>query len=1573
MKYTKNISGISMKIKITALLLAIATVVVLVNLSSISNKTMTVDTTDLNELNTGFSQPISVPADLPENHGAELDRSDSFFNIAVPVTVEEKQAFYVTSPDSKHDEITHFEAPKTKNMKAVKSLPVSEAAGYNEDEPKDFENQTKSTQSTIEAVDFNDNAVLTGFFNIPADSHAAAGPNHVLNVVNTSIQIFQKDGTLDFQDSLSDFFSSVSPANGTFDPKVIYDQFLDRWVVITLERVDAPENSRVLVAVSDDSDPNGTWFQGSVNTLLNINGVNNWLDYPGLAVDDEAIYITGNMFSFPGVFGGNRVLIIDKGFNAGGLYDGGATAANIYDPAGQFSSTHQPAHIFGSTPGNVGTWLVMYSGLSGGGNEALQTIRIDNPLGTPTFTTQVFFVGDFDDTASALVGSPQSGTATNIDAGDRRTLSAVWRNNSLYLTTEAISPSGVDAGQASVIWAEINTSNINSLSLNQLGHIGGEDIGASTYTSYGSLAVNDDGGIAIGFSASSSTIFPSSYYVTRSPSDPAGTVRSSKLIRSGLANYVRTFSGTRNRWGDYSGAALDPDGECFWIYNKYAKTQGNANGGNGRWATAYAHECNDQPNGVNDLIEVDENATATTVNGASTSVLDNDSDTDADDTLMAVLVSAPADASAFNLNANGTFSYAHNGDEDPTDSFTYNACDDGTPAKCNLTTVNITINNVNDDPNAVNDTATTDEDVMVSVAVLTGDSDVDAGDTLSVTSCTGASNGSVVLNGNNCEFTPALNFNGQGSFNYAISDGNSGTDTASVTVTVDAVNDDPTAVNDTATTDEDVMVSVAVLTGDSDVDTGDTLSVTSCTGASNGSVVLNGNNCEFTPTLNFSGQGSFNYAISDGNNGSDSASVTVTVDAVNDDPTAVNDTATTDEDVMVSVAVLTGDSDVDAGDTLSVTSCTGASNGSVVLNGNNCEFTPALNFNGQGSFDYAINDGNGGTDTASVTVTVDPVNDDPVAMDDERTINEEIPVIVDVLANDSDPDAGDLLSATIELGDAEATGRVTLNSDDTFTYDPNGQFESLSFGTSTVDVFTYTVSDSNGGVDQATVTITIDGVNDEPMATNDITSTNEDTMVAVAVLTGDTDVDTSDTLSVTSCSNASNGTVVRNGNNCEFTPALNFNGQGSFNYAISDGNGGTDTASVTVTVDAVSDDPTAVNDVATTDEDVMVSVAVLAGDFDPDQGDVLSVTSCTGASNGSVIRNGNNCEFTPTLNFNGQGSFNYAISDGNNGSDSASVTVTVDAVNDDPTAVNDTVITDEDVMVSVAVLTGDSDVDTGDVLSVTSCTGASNGSVVLNGNNCEFTPTLNFSGQGSFNYAISDGNNGSDSASVTVTVDAVNDDPTAVNDTATTDEDVMVSVAVLTGDSDVDTGDVLSVTSCSGATNGSVILNGNNCEFTPVADFNGQGSFNYAISDGNNGSDSASVTVTVDAINDEPSMAVNPMIYVSLSDIANPPAQNLACQFDFGPDDEDASQAISDMNVSIINDVNGVINTIDVDNMGALNYTFTGNSGMAEVTVSLQDDGGTANSGDDTSVDYIFVVNVQDYVFRSGFESAVCP
>jgi len=197
------------------------------------------------------------------------------------------------------------------------------------------------------------------------------------------------------------------------------------------------------------------------------------------------------------------------------------------------------------------------------------------------------------------------------------------------------------------------------------------------------------------------------------------------------------------------------------------------------------------------------------------------------------------------------------------------------------------------------------------------------------------------------------------------------------------------------------------------------------------------------------------------------------------------------------------------------------------------------------------------------------VNNTPVAGDDTPTTDEDNPITVTapgVLDNDSDPDIGDTLTVTA----VDTSGTVGLinawGMDGSFTYNPNGQFEYLQAGGSTTDSFTYMVSDSYGGNDTATVTITVNGVNDPPVAVNDDAITKKDTSVIIDVLSNDSDPDVGDLLTVNSVTQGTNGSVFNNGSYVTYTPATGFNGTDSFSYTVSDGNGGTNTATVNVTV-----------------------------------------------------------------------------------------------------------------------------------------------------------------------------------------------------------------------------------------------------------------------------------------------------------------------------------------------------------------------------------------------------------------------
>ena len=174
-------------------------------------------------------------------------------------------------------------------------------------------------------------------------------------------------------------------------------------------------------------------------------------------------------------------------------------------------------------------------------------------------------------------------------------------------------------------------------------------------------------------------------------------------------------------------------------------------------------------------------------------------------------------------------------------------------------------------------------------------------------------------------------------------------------------------------TDEDTPATIAVLENDADVD-GDGLIITAVGEAANGVVVLDGDSLVYTPDADFNGDDSFTYTISDGNGGSDTATVSVTVNAVNDDPEATDDdgfsTAFGTPLEIDPSALLGNDTDVD-GDVLSVASVGVGVGGTAVLSDGVITFTPDAGFDGTASFDYTVSDGNGGFDTATVSVLVE--------------------------------------------------------------------------------------------------------------------------------------------------------------------------------------------------------------------------------------------------------------------------------------------------------------------------------------------------------------------------------------------------------------------------------------------------------------------------------------------------------------------------------------------------------------------------------------------------------------------------
>ena len=696
-----------------------------------------------------------------------------------------------------------------------------------------------------------------------------------------------------------------------------------------------------------------------------------------------------------------------------------------------------------------------------------------------------------------------------------------------------------------------------------------------------------------------------------------------------------------------------------------------------------------------------------------------------------------------------------------TDTFTYTLIEDTTTPNSfgfrsqTAATVSITLTGVNDAPVSQDlPVAAVEDGTAVTASFIA--SDVDNDDdldslTYSIVQNLASGEGTVANNGDGTfTFVPGSDFQELAqdqtidvTFTYKATDQHGeDSNVSTVTITVTGVNDDPTAVADTLTVDQDVVTSQAaagVLANDIELDTNDTkvvtkLNGTDLDGVTNSLTVTSTRGAEFTlhadgsfsydPTTSAelmaldpgdNADDQFTYTMSDPHGQTSQTTITFTVNGVNDVPTAADDTYATGQNQVLDVdpaGVLGNDADADADDSITVTEL----NGSTTLTGSSSEgATVTIQADGSFSYDpttsatlaallrgdtlddtftYTVEDSHGAISTATVTVVVTGENKAPVAVDDDFLgINgvDEDSTLVDaagVLANDTDADdpASALFVSGIN-GTGQLTGQstsgasITMNADGSFFYDPRNAdtLQALADGVSAFDTFTYTVSDGQGGSSEGTVTIDVTGVNDAPVANPDsaLGPRNQDLVIDVIKAADDTDpghdYDVDGTIvivAITEEPDASEGQViVNNDNTVTFQPATDFSGTSTFKYQLTDDFGET-SDQVTVTVE-INDIPFAEDDSTDAYQDVFNTatvISVLDNDSDSDGTlDPSTVTihtapvngNATVAADGSIIYQPH---IVPDV-YLGPDSLTYTVFD-DDGAESNFATVTIDVILD---------------------------------------------------------------------------------------------------------------------------------------------------------------------------------------------------------------------------------------------------------------------------------------------------------------------
>jgi hypothetical protein len=554
------------------------------------------------------------------------------------------------------------------------------------------------------------------------------------------------------------------------------------------------------------------------------------------------------------------------------------------------------------------------------------------------------------------------------------------------------------------------------------------------------------------------------------------------------------------------------------------------------------------------------------------------------------------------------------------------------------------------------------------------------------------------------------------------------------TVQEPAPSEPPVANDDSASTHEDAPIRIPVTANDVDADGDlDADSVGVVQGPGHGRVVVVGGSIRYVPDEDFNGGDRFVYRVCDGGGRCDRATVTVTVDPVADRPVAGDVDVSTPEDGSVAVDVTGSVVDPD-GDVVTVGIVRGPGHGRVVVVGGSIRYVPDEDFNGGDRFVYRVCDGGGRCDRATVTVTVDPVADRPVAGDVDVSTPEDGSVAVDVTGSVVDPD-GDVVSVGIVRGPGH--GRVVVV-DGTATYVPEKDFNGR-------DRFVHRVCDASGRCDRATVRVTVTPVADRPVAGDADVSSPEDGSVAVDVIgtvvdpDGDLDVD-----SLAIVRGPGHGRAVVVGGSIRYVPDEDFNGGDRFVYRICDASGRCDRATVTVTVTPVADRPVAGDVDVSTPEDGSLAVDVIGNVVDPDGDlDVDSLAIVRGPGHGRVVVVGGLIRYVPDENFNGGDRFVYRICDASGRCDRARVTVTVTRVADVPVARPDVVIVVRVGQISIDVLGNDTDADGRadlDETSVTIVDGPSLGTAVVDATNgtIEYTAAPGTDGTDELTYRVCD-------------------------------------------------------------------------------------------------------------------------------------------------------------------------------------------------------------------------------------------
>ncbi|MBI2418332.1 MAG: hypothetical protein HYV28_10615, partial [Ignavibacteriales bacterium] len=456
----------------------------------------------------------------------------------------------ISNPDEKKvfNKFTYIEQPdlsQPDNKNSIERIYVEDTFGKN-----------VLVDSTVKPL------VLKGFNgivetnSIPPDPYIAVGPNHILSQVNTSFAISDKNGNRLKTIDATGWYQSALSVAGPFDPKVIYDQYANRWVMVWLDQDNAAQRGTLLISVSDDENPLGAWYNWAVPSSVNgSTAAGNWSDYQGVGYDQNAIYITSNQFNFSGSFEYSKVRIIPKTQ----LYKNTGEAFKFFDLWDIRNPINSGSRVFSIRPSrsyaNSSDYYMVH--LPQGSGNAAYIYQINNVATAPVMTGYAVSIKTY---SSISTANQLGGGSPALEAGNASLRNEpVHKDDKLHFVHSVNNP--LFSGYAALHYVQVNLSTKKVI----------EDViyGANKFFYiYPALAVDKNNNVALTYSRSGDEEYAGAFFTAKL----ANTTNfvPSVTMQAGKANYVKTFSGTRNRWGDYNGMWLDPSNEMsIWAFSEY--------------------------------------------------------------------------------------------------------------------------------------------------------------------------------------------------------------------------------------------------------------------------------------------------------------------------------------------------------------------------------------------------------------------------------------------------------------------------------------------------------------------------------------------------------------------------------------------------------------------------------------------------------------------------------------------------------------------------------------------------------------------------------------------------------------------------------------------------------------------------------------------------------------------------------------------------------------------------------------------------------------------------------------------